>query len=1189
MKEFLKTTSKSETSSLKELFNTVPTQKETWEYLEKELTENLENIIIHFENFIYINGEYDAQRKKDALDSETKKEHILTDLTEKTLSFQKDFSNQITILNKDLLAAEEELKSELLELENSLKEELLIYNSEKDKITNDLNEESLLLKEKLKEHRRDYLKKVTTIYNNKDIEEERISTKYYEQVEDYHQKNKQRLTQNSLNVNLEDEELTKYLKLHEKDEVYAKQNYLKTITNLNDKIHFISTNYKKVEEKLEKEFNLEHDNLIKKLDEKKKEIDSLIDKLLNEYEKEYQSIDANLDIIRKKYHEEEIILKNKYNRQVTSININHHYEKELINVKISDLNSSLKDDQKEISLLKKTKHLLETNTKKDLKEAKKEYKTNFTKETKRYVSAYEMDILKRNLLENDKNNALLLYKELYTLEENQTKELIHFLKSINKTKKDIIDNYLQLEITPLESQNQLANHIYNTELKLQNLENEYVYLKTSRKKHSANLKSELHKYNLNKTKDRVQYTYNLELITSKLTNYLLMEKEKNEFVYKNKLVKLARETSLAYANKETLKVNEKIAVNELKEKHKKIFTDFSLTSIKRRKTLNTNLINDTFAYQLEKEKILKTYEGNNIINEEFTKTFKIENSYLKELIKFYSELYLYLYNDEEKILTAFFNSSLENTNKEDFNIFLSTTKKLLLLKGQVITSLILELSTFLKEHILNINKTLFIPKLAFYNNEITHYYNELANVHLNEIDILEEKITLNNEEIQNDKETILDIKEKLQYSYKTVEYTNNELEALKKLDSTKKNKKIIADLTEHVLMNKNYQHQKQRELRDARTTLKVNIDKGKKQKQSLDFAYRSVRKIRNKHKKDLKLVEKFINAQINVLNDLSTKATYLKEKYIKVNINYNNKLESAFLNEFTFKQIKDLFLNSLKEKNAYLIDFFSQLNDNLDLSFKKLKFRHSNKQEKEQKDENKSLLKLEQRYKKNSLKNSLKIKDAETEHKKSENVLLQKKISEFENLKEQNIKNLEYAEQHIKKTKDAIPLYQEEYKNHNEAFEINKHELLLKEENMIKTEYKDTLKANQKEIRETKNNIKKIKEDMDYDDKKLEAQINYHYKRDKQVRKRILHKQTVEEIYHNRQIDNLKNRIPKINLEVRYIKARSKNNESHILRDIKKNTSKITIIDKLQLKLNIINKVKTMKKEFKRSFKEKDI
>src|SRR5690554_2700083 len=478
MINLIKTLAKEEKTSLNELFNAVPNQKDDWEFLLKELEQNRLKQLNTFESLTYTNKQFN-DILKDLSDKKSKKSQTIQEhFKEQTIRIKNDSKEQTLTLKSSFSDKQKQIKTNLLNLEDDHHKQYKTFKQQILKIENDLKEQRLLLNEQLKENRTIYLNKVSTVYNEKEAEKERITSKFHEQIQDYHQKNKQRLTQNTLKLQEEDENLQEYIKFHEKDEVYAKQNFLKTITNLNDKIHLISNNYKTIEEDLQSSFNLKNKELSSKLEAKKTEINALINQVLINYEKEYQQIDSNLDKTRKKYHEKELSLKNKYNRQVTSINISLHNEKEIIKSKLSTLNSSVTEDKKEISFLNKQLLTLEKEANKQIKQAKKEYKKEHNKTTKAYFSIYELNLLKRSFAEVDKNSKTDLYKDLFSLEESYSNHLIEFTKTKNKIKNEIIQNYMQLEIVPLESQNELANNIYNTELRLQNLENEYYYLNT---------------------------------------------------------------------------------------------------------------------------------------------------------------------------------------------------------------------------------------------------------------------------------------------------------------------------------------------------------------------------------------------------------------------------------------------------------------------------------------------------------------------------------------------------------------------------------------------------------------------------------------------------------------------------------------------------------------------------------------
>lgn len=224
-----------------------------------------------------------------------------------------------------------------------------------------------------------------------------------------------------------------------------------------------------------------------------------------------------------------------------------------------------------------------------------------------------------------------------------------------------------------------------------------------------------------------------------------------------------------------------------------------------------------------------------------------------------------------------------------------------------------------------------------------------------------------------------------------------------------------------------------------------------------------------------------------------------------------------------------------------------------------------------------SLLRLERVHSKTNKKITLKIKRVGKKQAKELKKLNLKEAKETKLLRIKSIDELNIANKRIKDSEEAIPNYKQRYNDLKLAFEINKNDSLQKEHDSIKNTYRASLRENHKYIRETNNNIKRLMNDMDYEDKKHLAQTNYLLKKDRLNRKKILHKQTNARNYHDEQIYNLKRRMPKIDLEIRGVNARKQINETRIWRKLKKNTTKINFIKKLTLKFNIWNKtIQTM-------------
>lgn len=1177
MIDLIKSTSTKEKSSLKELFNAVPVQKSDWEYLEKELDDSREKQITSFANLNSINENYQATKKENALSKKEKIKQIKEQHHEQTNIIRDNFENQKNALIETFFNKQKELKQEIEEVENDYKIECAELDKKIVEINNSLKEGFFVLDNIIKEKRVEYLSKVSAIYNIKQTEIDRVTSKFHEQIQDYHQKNKQRLTQNTLKIQEEDALLKEYLKFHEKDEVYAKQNFLKTMTNLNDKVHIISTNYKQIEEQLENDFKEENDVLISELDKKKLEIDNLINEYLDNYEKEYQQIDAVLDSIREKHHNIEEKLKNKYDHKVTSINIHLHTEKDVIEAKITDLSDAPLENKKELSALNKKLNLLERDAKKQLRQTKKTYRKEFKKATSSYLSQYELNLLKRVLLEQDKNDAIDLYKELYSVEEGYANQLVRFAKSINNIKKEIVHNYLKLELLPLESQNELANNIYNTELKLQDIEDEYIYLKTSRTKQLANLKSELHKYNLNKTKDRVQYTYSLELTTSSLTNYLLMEAEKNELVYQNKLIQLQKNVHRALSEKEILLVKQEIARKTLKKKQHRNSFNFLLQSEIERKTLNMNLLTENNVFLLKKEDLLKGHSYNKLEHQELIQKFLVENTYLSDILAHYNEFYLMLFNDEKRILETFLVNSLKNTDINNFQVFLKTTKELLLLKNDLVATLGNDFFELIKGHTAKIISNFFLPKLDFYTVEIINHYDMYIEKPVNEKELLLRKVHNNNEQINTLNSSITELINKLNLSAETINYSKKELDSLRKLESTKKRKRLITDLNEHITINTKYQEERTQELKELKAKLNTHIKANKKANKQIKKIDLGLDKAEKQKERAIHLLNIFINKQIAVLTDLLNKFDHKNNIFINIINDYYHIVNASTTKHKTIRKTKKYLLKAFLRKKRFLYKLFDKLLVAKNKCIEDLTLNQLNNRKKQIHMQDLSLLRLERVHSKTNKKITLKIKRVGKKQAKELKKLNLKEAKETKLLRIKSIDELNIANKRIKDSEEAIPNYKQRYNDLKLAFEINKNDSLQKEHDSIKNTYRASLRENHKYIRETNNNIKRLMNDMDYEDKKHLAQTNYLLKKDRLNRKKILHKQTNARNYHDEQIYNLKRRMPKIDLEIRGVNARKQINETRIWRKLKKNTTKINFIKKLTLKFNIWNKtIQTM-------------
>ena len=162
---------------------------------------------------------------------------------------------------------------------------------------------------------------LSTLYDKKTSETFKINASYHELLTDYHHENKTRLTQETLQLNEQDQVLDESLKFHEKDNVIARQVYFNTLTKLNNKITQTQNLYKKILKKIEKTYQTKIEQALKELEAKKAEIDEQTLEIQNNFETAFKQIDSKSDQLKIESNEEELKLKNKYNRDGTAINI----------------------------------------------------------------------------------------------------------------------------------------------------------------------------------------------------------------------------------------------------------------------------------------------------------------------------------------------------------------------------------------------------------------------------------------------------------------------------------------------------------------------------------------------------------------------------------------------------------------------------------------------------------------------------------------------------------------------------------------------------------------------------------------------------------------------------------------------------------------------------------------------------
>lgn len=1186
MKELIKIAKEKETSILKNFFQTVPYLKLDWEDLQKRLENNTTDLFTINDNIELTNNNYQASLNEHLTFKENLLNEISSAYSHNTNNIIEDFKNNLQTEKDAFFAEQKHIKNELLKIEEAHRALSVSLFEKIIAIEENYKNDVAILDDDIKEEKKIYLNKVSSIYRHKDSEEERINNKYHDLIKDYHQKNKQRLTQNSIRLSEIDDNLKKYREFHEKDTIYAKQNYFRTVTNLNDKINVLAQNYKIIENKYDEKFIAEKEKISAYLELKKEELNKLNDLTLDEFVKTYQEIDSELDSIRENFNNEETKLRNKYNREVTSINVKLHNDKEEINNTISSLKTveltnleERKQNQKEINELKKKISQLEKEAKKKLKLAKREYKNNLISASQNYVSIYEHTLYKRNLAEQNKNTTLNFYQELFSFDEEKTAEKTRINKEKASLKKQIVELHKQLEIVPLETQSSLAAHIYNLESNLQKLENDYNYSLAEKEKELLNLKSSLHKHNLNKTRDRINANYESELSISNITNYLQMEAEKNELVNLKRAVNLQKNEKKAICSKETLSNQHQEALSETQKRFKIAIFNAHLENKMAIKNLNEKLLDEKKNYQTQKEILTKENHYSQVVAEDFVKRLKMETVFLNDLLSDYNNLLNTLITEENETLLTFTNNSLGNTNEDEFKVFLFKTKELLLLKHQLIMNLIKEitdiLSNYLEEKISLIKQERLQKtqrkKFKSFDVKLEEVFLERQSI-INEISKNEEKVKIIESEINY-------LFEQKKYALETLIYSEKELLHLNRQKSSTRNKRLINNLNDHIKINKNLASQRKSEIKSLKDNLKsTNKIISKLNRQVKKRNYRII-KIDNDKTKSLKRINKSIDLETVVFKNLLKRLNKVSLSITKSSELYYNTLDQIVSKDYPIKKTVKSLNVALARKQKILSNFLLKTLETVDLKSQAILKKHALVRNKQINYQNRSLSLLAKNHLKNISKLNKAIKNTNKSAKSKETSIKKLQKSVVDKLLKEQIYEIKEKEEIIKNLNEKRLNNTQKYQDMKKAFEINRDELLLNEKNALKENLKNSLKSNQRLIKETKANINTLEKEIEYDEKKHTAQLNYFFQNDKQSRKKLHHKQNNNLNSLNKEIVHLKKRLPKLDQDIIKIIDKRKTAEERLKKKLNIIAYFNNIKNKIKLKFSIFKEKQIIKKD----------
>lgn len=1122
--------------TLEELFKNLPRIKDSFKHLQNQLTNSCEKVFklndsIKDSHETFKDSLILLEKEKELLIEEANQNYL-----DKTNSISENFYNQSQTLIKELTNQQEEIVLDFKNIQEKTKHYHTSINDQVYKLKIRNEEEKLDLKNDVDEQSIHFQSRINSIYRFKESEALRINNKFHEAIKDYHQKNKQRLTQNTIRLTEVSSKLDDYTKFHEKDAIYSKQNYLRSLSNLNEKIYQVSQTYRINEENLEKKISLVNDSFYEHLQKQKDILFELNEEALVDYEQAYKQIDEDLDRSRKEFQLLEDELEKNYHREVTKINVDYHNRKELIDNRIQFIINEQDNNnkkQKELKDLKRKIKQLQFFTDRKLQKAKRDYSRKLLNVAKIHVRNYETISHKRTIIEQVKNDTLEINQELFSIEESLTNELQKLNQEINQTKLQILNNYKLLEIVPLETQATLSSHIYDLEINYQNLETNHINYISEREKELINLKSELHEHNLNKIKDRVTLTYESELDMSNMTTYLQMESEKNELVHLKRLLVLKKKHNDARYAKSILKLQQKQERYDFYRSYDKEKLNITLKYKTNLKKLKDNRLFELNNYSLISNERSYKNQLNTINSINVIEGILKEGVLIEKLLNIQYDILKSLFDDENLIYETLRKETSTNTNHDDFLLMLNTTTSLLKTKQQSITVTLEKFIDFFKIHL---EEKLEVFKVKKYNEELEkinqEYYKKESILSNNKTQLEEnyesslyvvESLTTNVEKTQSELDLAFGT---IKYSKKELKKKNLSLKAQQSFkDIIEMHEKLIIANNSELITLKNKIKEKSIPLKSLKNEIKtINQDLAileREKNRSLRKLTRAINKNTLVYEKNLSYLNSFKNHVISIDNSYNDFLNSLGEENIHI-----PRLLLLINKQLLFKQrnLGRFFTEGIVTSQ---LEYSINVKQNTKIQANTLK--HFNKET--------FLLKRKHENKIESI--SKEIENLNKDYNRSF-VLLDKKyrveLNDILNEQELNRKDASIA---ISTMRQEIKEADDLHKKLGVAAEINKNELVITNKDKLKNNLKLSLTTNNKKIKEYKQQIKRLELDINHEIKQHEAKLNYFSTNDKQKRKRINNEHNNEQNKLLKDIEKLKLRIPILENDTKTLKLRS--------------------------------------------------
>lgn len=1064
------------------------------------------------------------------------------------------------------------------------------------------NEQSL--EKSLAEKKDNYLTVLSTLYDKKTSETFKINASYHELLTDYHHENKTRLTQETLQLNEQDQVLDESLKFHEKDNVIARQVYFNTLTKLNNKITQTQNLYKKILKKIEKTYQTKIEQALKELEAKKAEIDEQTLEIQNNFETAFKQIDSKSDQLKIESNEEELKLKNKYNRDVTAINIEFHKQKDLHDQNLIDLKAEYdkavglnidykrairrfrNDYQRRKNKMLRIFRVLESETEKQLKVLKKKYLEQRIAQSKENIKKHEQYRYQLNLLDRNKNNSLKYKKGLFNHhQQNYDKQICIFNKK-RELEENIIDGRMQLEIIPLESQASLANHIYDLEANYQSVEQNFWRENNQRQKALIEKKSKHAEIDLMKNRDKINIKHNYDIKIVEINNYLDMETEKNNLVLLKRVLRYDKQINEADYN-----------INALKSKHKQeLKAEKSLTEEEKLNTLQKitdeefnlkeALLSAALAHSINKSKLTYQRELGFVTTKETVKSASIDYARQQKTLSSYFQVLNLIWQESKRILMAIKDSYYLINNTKEFNEALNSFYELLLLQKDlrdntmdfVREKIIAQMKTKIEELTISKYQKQHQSVLDEYEKNKKATFEETANLekqiiaYRDEASVLQQKAaTLENQNdlvLQNIKlirnqvrqlkrtkinkqrtKTIKNLRTQVKAFKKQIEQTNSEIKLLNYRVEQTKTRILMIDNFIQLQDTKLIEIEKNKE--KAEKQLKIN------QYYEGEIYYKSIQNITDYYKDFKQETTGFLITVDNLFDKLKSSKTTKKSfqtQYLRLQRVFNRQqsVNSYFQQNIgTLIEKQYLAINTEQEK----------ISVNLRQAHQKTLFHLTNSYKKKTQKINKNIKQL------NSYRSSV-VKLADFKLKKSLAIFKEKQTIELE----QMLKN----KAEITAQKKALI---QEHQEIAKAFQLNRNELLLAENNTLKESLKKSSKASNLDAKKAQLEINQLTEEIYFASRRYLKQLNFFADNDDSGRKKLIANQASQI---NRQKSGIRKdslELPNYDRELSKISLNSQKAQLKLLQKKTKSDKTIAFVERVRYLIALGKRILNIKKE----------